>query len=113
MKSNSRVQITCMFRSEFTAKSDEIEINDIPDHDGNMSETASWASSIDIKFYNNDFTSPWADGAKAIMGEMLFVDVTWTVGANPLAEKLNWYVPKCRVYGVDGNGDDDGNEARI
>merc|ERR1712227_597800 len=46
--------------------------------------------SLTVEFTDNAYATKKTDAA--ILGEMHYVKVSWTVGATALANKVNWYV---------------------
>ena len=55
------VTFTCKFKSEVTASSDEIKIEDINEIDGNLEQEGNWQDSIKIEYWTSDFTSKIAN----------------------------------------------------
>merc|ERR1712176_18878 len=55
----------------------------------------SWDGSLKIEFDDNAHGTKKTDAA--ILGEMHYIKVSWTVGTSPLSQKINWYVDDCTV----------------
>ena len=71
-----------------SATSDDIAIEAGNEVEGKLDAVGSWDSSLKIEFTDNAYATKKTDAA--ILGEMHYVKVSWTVGASVLAQKVNW-----------------------
>ena len=55
------VTFSCKFKSEVTASSDEIKIEDINEIDGNLEQEGNWQDSLKIEYWTSEFTSKIAN----------------------------------------------------
>merc|ERR1711868_336129 len=88
------VTFTCKFKSEVTASSDEIKIEDINVIDGNLEQEGNWQDSS--KIANSEDT-------EFILGSTLNIKAAWSSSNLPIAQKINWYIKTCRVYDAKRN----------
>merc|ERR1711868_122807 len=85
------IDVCCKFKATQSATSDDIS-NEV---EGKLDAVGSWDGSLKIEFTDNAYAIKKTDAA--ILGDMHYVKVSWTVGSSPLAEKVNWYVDDCTV----------------
>ena len=71
-----------------SATSDDIAIEAGNEVEGKLDAVGSWDGSLTIEFTDDAYATKKTDAA--ILGEMLFIKVSWTVGASALAQKVNW-----------------------
>ena len=71
-----------------SATSDDISIEAGSEVEGKLDAVGSWDGSLKIEFTDNAYATKKTDAA--ILGEMHYVKVSWTVGASALANKVNW-----------------------
>ena len=71
-----------------SATSDDIAIEAGQAVAGKLDTVGSWEGSLKIEFTDNAYATKKTDAA--ILGEMHYIKVSWTVGTSPLAQKVNW-----------------------
>jgi len=89
------IDVCCKFKATQSATSDDISIEAGNEVEGKLDAVGSWDGSLNIEFTDNAYATKKTDAA--ILGEMHYVKVSWTVGATALANKVNWYVDDCTV----------------
>merc|ERR1712227_950504 len=92
------IDVCCKFMATQSATSDDISIEAGNEVEGKLDAVGSWDGSLKIEFTDNAYATKKTDAA--ILGEMHFIKVSWTVGTSPLAQKVNWYVDDCTVSDV-------------
>merc|ERR1712023_420187 len=92
------IDVCCKFKATQSAASDDISIEAGNEVEGKLDAVGSWDGSLTIEFTDNAYATKKTDAA--ILGEMHFIKVSWTVGTSPLAQKVNWYVDDCTVSDV-------------
>ena len=72
-----------------SATSDDIAIEAGAGVEGKLDAVGSWEGSLKIEFTDSAYATKKNNAA--ILGEMHFIKVSWTVAnSNPLKHKLNW-----------------------
>merc|ERR1711868_351504 len=89
------IDVCCKFKATQSAASDDISIEAGNEVEGKLDAEGSWDGSLTVEFTDNAYATKKTDAA--ILGEMHYVKVSWTVGATALANKVNWYVDDCTV----------------
>lgn len=68
------VTFTCKFKSTFTAKSDEIEIEAGKAVEGKLEASGSWSDSLKLEYVDSTYTNAVADGASSGKNIIFFID---------------------------------------
>ena len=104
-KNTIEVEIACLFDTTFSATSDQISLrDDAVDHEGKLEVEGSWKDSLSIKYMLDDFSRIAPSNHVQKLGTQFQVQVNWSVYNKPIASKLNWYLSKCKIEGLDTAG---------
>ena len=105
VKTTIEVEIACLFDTTFRATSDQIELRDEEfEHEGKLEVEGSWKESLSIKYMLPFYSGETPSGHVQKLGTKFRVQVNWSVYNKPIATKLNWYLSKCKIEGLDSAG---------
>jgi len=105
IKDTIEVEIACFFDTTFSATSDQIELRDeAVDHEGKLNAEGSWKDSLSIHYMLDDYSGQAPADHVQTLGTQFRVEVNWSVYNQPIASKLNWYLSKCKIEGLDDSG---------